>query len=238
MSRFIVGCYPDWRNDFAESAGRLGLELLANGDVRVELCGREYRINSAGVNPSDGLPDDVNYRNVLAYYILSTGRGEPEHSYVPLPRTTGMPDGQKTHDKGILIAPLPREFGDDYSKFQSAARKIGGVLEAASAEGGHCWSFQVLPKIPLRLVFYEADEEFPADIQILFDRSAPRFLAFECLAFLTGCFRKSLIRQGTRAAPTRPQACPEGSCPDTKQFLGGICRISCCRVRKADPSSG
>src|SRR5271169_5936611 len=88
--------------DFAESASRLGLELLANGDVRVDFCGREYRINSAGVNPADGQPADVNSRSVVAYYILSTGRGEPEQSYVPLSRTTGIIDGQKLHDKGVL----------------------------------------------------------------------------------------------------------------------------------------
>jgi hypothetical protein len=188
--------------DFAESAGRLGLELTANGDVTVKFCGREYRINAAGVQPADGQPDDVIYRSVLAYYILSPGRGEPEHSYVPLFRTAGIIDGQKLHDKGILSTPLLREFGDDYDKFQSAAGKIGGVPENSSPDGGHCWTFQVLPKIPLRLVFYEADEEFPADIQILFDRSAPQFLAFECLAFLTGCFSKSLIRAA--AVPAIP----------------------------------
>lgn len=188
------------RCDFAESAGRLGLERLANGDVTVIFCGREYRINSAGVNPVDGEPDDVNSRSVLAYYILSTGRGEPGNSYVPLSRTTGIPDGRKTHDKGILIAPLLREFGDDYGKFQFAAEQLGGVLDDPSPDGGHCWTFAVLPKIPLRLVFYEADEEFPADIQILFDRSAPRFLAFECLAFLTGCFCKSLILAARNAS--------------------------------------
>jgi hypothetical protein len=192
--------------DLAESAGRLGLQLLANGDVAIQFCGREYLINSAGVIPADSQPDDVNFRNVLAYYILSTGSGEPEHSFVPLPRTTGIIDGQKIHDKGMLILPLLREFGGDYDKLQSAAQNIGGVLEDSSPDGGHCWTFQVLPKIPLRLIFYEADDEFPADIQILFDRSAPRFMAFECLAFLTGCFAKSLVRAAGLPAIPLPEA--------------------------------
>jgi hypothetical protein len=106
---------------------------------------------------------------------------------------TGMIEGQKTFDKGMMVKPLLREFGDDYDKFQSAALQLGGVPEGASSDGGQRWIFEVLPKIPVRLVFYQADDEFPADIQMLFDRSALRFMEFECLAFLSGCFTKALI---------------------------------------------
>jgi hypothetical protein len=178
--------------DLAESAQRLGLELLASGEVAAKFCGRRFVISAAGVNPEDGRPVDVNYRSVLSHYILSKGRGEPEHSFLPLGRLTGMIAGQKTFDKGLMEKPLLKEFGGDYAKFRAAARQLGGILEDAS-DGGHRWTFQMLPKIPVRLVFYEADDEFPADIQILLDRAAPRFMEFECLAFLTACFVKALI---------------------------------------------
>jgi hypothetical protein len=42
-------------------------------------------ITSAGIHPADGRPVDVNYCSVLAYYILSKGRGEREHSFLPNP---------------------------------------------------------------------------------------------------------------------------------------------------------
>ena len=186
--------------DLAESAERLGLKALANGGVTAEFCGREYLITSAGVNPTDGEAVDVNNRSVLAHYILSRGSGEPENSFLPLARMTGMIAGQIDHDRGLMVHPLLREFGDDYDKFQSAAFKLGGVFEGSLGGGGRCWSFKVLPKIPVRVVFYEADDEFPADIQIWFDRSALRFMEFECLAFLNGCFAKALITAGGEAS--------------------------------------
>ena len=179
--------------DLAESAGRLGLTVLPDGNVGVDFCGREFRIGPAGVEPADGQPVDVNFRSVLTYYVLSKGHGEPEGSYLPMSRLTGTPQGQKSHERSIMVQPLLREFGNDYGKFQLAAAKLGGVLQPAAQDGGRCWDFRVLPKIPIRLVYYSADDEFPADIQIWFDRSAPRFLSFECLAFLTGCFTHSLI---------------------------------------------
>ena len=182
------------RCDLAESAARLGLDVLPNGDVRANFCGRQYVISATGVDPADGQAVDVNCRSVLAYYILSPGRGEPGQSFLPLTRLTGMIAGQKSFDKGLMVRPLLREFGDDYGKFCSVANQLGGVLDPVATAGGeHCWTFPVLPRIPVRLIFYEADEEFPADIQILFERTATRFLEFECLAFLTGCFTKSLI---------------------------------------------
>jgi hypothetical protein len=179
--------------DLVESARRLGLEVLPSGEVSANFCGRKYLITHTGVTPADDEPVNVNCRSVLAHYILSKGRAEPEHSFLPLSRMTGMPDGQKTFDKGMMVKPLLREFGNDYEAFQSATLRLGGVLENASDNHEHRWTFTVLPKILLRLVYHDADEEFPADIQLLFDRAAPRILEFECLAFLSGCFIHSLI---------------------------------------------
>ena len=36
----------------------------------------------------------------------------------------------------------------------------------------------------MALVFYDADEDFPASARLLFDASAPHFLDLECLAVL------------------------------------------------------
>jgi hypothetical protein len=93
----------------------------------------------------------------------------------------------------LMNAPLEKYFGKDYAKFGEAAAKLGGIEEEAQG-GKHSWKFDVLPKIPLKLVYYEADEDFPAEIQIMLDTTAIRFLEFECLAFLVGCFVRALIK--------------------------------------------
>ena len=199
--RIYSGLLPELsRCNLAESAARLGLKFLPDGEVVAEFCGREYRITNLGVEPTDNQPVNVNYRSVLAHYILSKGSGDAEQSWVPLGRLSGMIDGQKTHDKGMLLQPLIRELGDDYARFQDAARKVGGVAQPDSDDGAHVWTFRALPKIPVRLLFYEADDEFPADIQLFFDRSARRFLEYECLAFLTGCFVDSLLKAARQAS--------------------------------------
>ena len=71
--------------------------------------------------------------------------------------------------------------------------QLGG-LEEESQMGKHLWKFIILPKIPLKIIFYDADEEFPVDIQIMLDKTALQFLEFECLAFMVGCFVRALIK--------------------------------------------
>ncbi len=177
--------------DFRESAQRLGLEY-ANGQIRVRFLMRDYGITLNGVQPLDGQPVNVNNLSVLLYYVLSQGHGEPENLYIPfqsIPRLTG---GLNTLTR-LMNAPLERYFGEDYQKFRDAALRLGG-MEEESGRGKHVWKLYVLPKIPMKIIFYEADEDFSVDIQIMLDNTAIQFLEFECLAFLVGCVVRSLIK--------------------------------------------
>lgn len=182
----LAGC------DFAESAERLGLELTKEGHIRAGFLGREYLVTKEGVKSADGQSTDVNNLSVLLYYVLSRGSGRPKNSFVPLFRLAGMLEG-RSRLSDILNDPLTREFGNDYQRFSAAALKLGGTCENGSVPGRHEWLFLLLPRIPAKVIFHEADEEFPAEIQIMLDVTAPRFLEFECLAFLTGCFVNTMM---------------------------------------------
>jgi hypothetical protein len=186
--------------ELAQNAAHLGLTVTAGGQVTVELFGRPYLVSPSGVEPADGQPAEVNERSLVAIYAMSPGRGEPGSSFVPVFRLYGGVDGG-SFDKMRLHARLLREFGGDYAKFAAAARRLGGVLRPGSPDSGHCWDFRPLPRIPARVVFHEADDEFPADIQVMFDPGALRFLEFECLVVLAGCFANALIRAATGASP-------------------------------------
>ena len=181
----LAGC------DFKASAERLGFEY-AEGKARIRFLTRRYAITREGVEPLDGLPADANTRSVLIYYVLSQGSGEPENVYVlfeNIPRLTGglgMPNR-------LMGRPLEKEFRTDYSQFARAAAAVGGIEEDAPP-GSHFWRFQVLPKIPVRVAFYEADDEFPVGIQIMLDRTSVNFLEFEVLAFMVGCLVRALVR--------------------------------------------
>jgi hypothetical protein len=45
-------------------------------------------------------------------------------------------------------------------------------------------SFIVLPRVPILLLFNEADEDFPAQSSVLFEHRARHYLDMECLAMV------------------------------------------------------
>ncbi|MDR3239249.1 MAG: DUF3786 domain-containing protein [Clostridiales bacterium] len=178
--------------DIAESAKRLGLEFR-DGAARVNFLSREYRIDQNGVTPTDGGPAVfINNRSVLIYYILSEGAGQPSYSFSPLFRLTGMIAGQNAQSNGIMNDPMVKKFSGKVDLLNSALIQLGAV-EQTPEPGSWSWIIHPLPKIPVKIVYYEADDEFPADIDILFDDTAPRFMEFECLAFLCGCLISAVV---------------------------------------------
>ena len=172
--------------DFSEAAGRLGLERAHGGGVYLpSFLGRGYEINAKGVFPADGELETVNVNNlsILAYYVLSHGSGEPKLTFSPLDRLSGMLAGS-FHAVDWMPQPLLLALEGSYEKFCAAAKALGAEPEPEA--GATAWRFWPLPKIPVRVIFYAADEEFPCELKILFDDHSTRFLSFECLAFLQG----------------------------------------------------
>jgi hypothetical protein len=179
--------------DFKESAERLGVKVV-EGNVQIEFLKRVYVITREGAEPLDGQPADANTRSVLIYYLLSKGSGKPENVYVlfeNIPRLTG---GLGSPIR-LMSKSLEREFQTDYDRFARAAAAVGGI-EEATQPGRHDWRFDVLPKIPVKITYYEADDEFPVGIPIMLDRTSVKFLEFEVLAFMVGCLTRALVRQG------------------------------------------
>lgn len=177
--------------DFRESADRLGLEYV-DGAVHACFLGRKYLITKDGVEPLDAQLVNVNNRSVLIYYLLSKGRGEPEGSYIPFESIPRMIGGLNLQSR-LMNTPLERYFAEDYVGFAEAASKLGGIEEETKS-GKHVWRFDILPKLPLILVFYEADEDFPVEIKIMLDKTSLQFMEFECLAFMVGCFVRAMVK--------------------------------------------
>ncbi|UQZ88200.1 hypothetical protein C4J81_02820 [Deltaproteobacteria bacterium Smac51] len=169
--------------NLAAQAPRMGFSLDEEGRVPVRFFERDYLVDNQSVAPVDGRPVGLDHFSVIAHYMMSEGEGELSGEFLPISRLTGIVNtGVSPNDS--LIAPLTEKFGDGYSLFAEAARKIGGVHEGAAPSGGQSWLFTPLPKLPVRIIFFEADEEFEAEVKVLFDSSSCRFVAYECLELL------------------------------------------------------
>jgi len=175
--------------DFDEAAQRLGLTQPVNGIIKTVFLGREYEIAPTGITASDGLPTDPNFRSTLIYYVTSKGNAEPAYAYKLLRSFVSTPLGG--FDVSWQTDPLVRKFGNDYVGFCHALKSIGAVPEKSPKRSEYVWSYRILPKIPMQIIYIEADDEFPCEINLKLDNNADTFMEFEQLAFLCGCFVKA-----------------------------------------------
>ncbi|MDZ4165908.1 MAG: DUF3786 domain-containing protein [Smithellaceae bacterium] len=80
-------------------------------------------------------------------------------------------------------APLVKTFGHAPERFLDLAEKAGGQR---SSLGAVAVTFRPFPRIPITLILWPGDEEFPPDGNILFDASIGDFLGGEDIALLAG----------------------------------------------------
>ncbi|GHU62937.1 hypothetical protein FACS189445_6140 [Spirochaetia bacterium] len=189
--------------DFEDAAKRLGLTQAAPDEVSVEFLGRIYRVNKKGVHlaeqnivwtaKSEGF--DYNLKSVLGYYVLSDANMEPINDFCVITMFSG--GVFREGDGGdIFNNALGRVYGADYQKFCGVAEKLGMVFEENKSNLKYTWRYTMLPKIPIKIIYYVGDEEYPTKLQLLYDKTAILFYKFEPLAVLNGCFVEALAAIG------------------------------------------
>jgi hypothetical protein len=175
----------------ANQAQSMGLKTDAEGRAVVDFLGRQFLADNEGIKSTDGKAVIVDAQSVIAHYLASQGRGELAGEYVPIGRLTGISVSLASPSEN-LAKPLSDKFGDRYDLFKQAAEKLGGRRLGLSPAGAQGWEFG-LPKLPVRVEFFEADDEFAAEIKLMFDQSANRFVSYECLELLTMCLVVELL---------------------------------------------
>lgn len=133
---------------------------------------------------------DVTVQILLLHYLL-TADGTPMGSQWSAFRNLPGGIGYDAAYRGRANNRLARAFGSDQPSFEAAARAMGG--ERLSF-GDASFMFRALPRVWLAVVLNLADDEFPADANVLFDSAASHYLPTEDLAVLAGMLAGLLIK--------------------------------------------
>jgi hypothetical protein len=73
---------------------------------------------------------------------------------------------------------------------------LGMEYEEGNRSRKYTWSCRILPKVPIEIIFYEGDDEFPSKMQILYDKNAIKIYNFEQLSVLHGSIFQALVSIG------------------------------------------
>ena len=142
-------------------------------DYDISLATRSVRLAESFQDPA---PDFYLQLAALNYLIGAkdfplTGEWTSETQFPSGPLFFRGPHQMPTHK-------LEKAFGHNPDGLVSISHSLGGK----KVEGGDCAvEFLFFPRLPLRLILWLADEEFPARIIFLFDRSADQHFKLDGL---------------------------------------------------------
>jgi len=80
--------------------------------------------------------------------------------------------------------PIAVHFEGAMETLEQQCRNLGGEPFATDVLCQLAFRFQALPRVPVVLLFNDADEDFPAQATLLFQKNASAYLDMECLAMV------------------------------------------------------
>ena len=178
-----------------ERAQTLKLEMRSDSIV-IPFFGRQHFISKQGIIDFDGQAPTPAVATVLLNYTLrSTGipPANPEKISFRDFNGAGPLVVSFANNTNHLIAST---FAGRLAALESACKGLGGqpVVDAVSADLSV--EFQALPGVPQYLSFNDRDDDFPAQSNLFFQRSAQRYLNLKSLfvlgTYLAGNLIKSL----------------------------------------------
>ena len=139
-----------------------------------------------------GFPDATG--SVLIHYILKGSRSRPDGQFVTLAELAGPLFKHGSYSSSALERPIIKRFQGRIPELLAAAASVGGRQGGEAGLGAVSLIFDLLPHIPLQLIFYDRDDEFPARATLLYDLNATQMIDFEVLAVLVTVFVQYLTK--------------------------------------------
>lgn len=126
----------------------------------------------------ENAPPPHEYFDLLAmYYLLSTKDISLIGEWISEKDLPGGP----TFFRGPHRIPtdlITEQFNNDLQEFKNRCKKLGGI-QIDMADAAYC--FSITPDIPVVVLYWIGDEDFPAEAKILYDRSVAELLSLDIL---------------------------------------------------------
>ncbi|MGD2272712.1 MAG: DUF3786 domain-containing protein [Desulfobacterales bacterium] len=170
-----------------------GLGLCGADTLRIPFLNRIYRVAYPEFDFVDEAEADkdvpLQEQVLILHYLMAEGAPKPAGKWVAYREIPGAQFYFSAFAKRA-IEPLKNTFGRNPSSLQQAARQLEGVAVKTGDAG---FEFQIFPKVPLQLILWVGDDEFPSEANILFDETIREFLSPEDVAWMAGMLVYRLI---------------------------------------------
>lgn len=168
--------------DFNHVAPRIGAQLT-NGNLAINCLGRDFFISPNGEMTSSCHVNHWLYVPILHYALECQGI-EPKNDWVPFGELPGAAEWSQyfTHRCEESL----RQLTDAHSELVFEIFFLFGA-QVMTATGGadHSLLIMPLPKVPFLINYWQAEDGFPSELNILVDRSAAQNINAHSITLLS-----------------------------------------------------
>jgi hypothetical protein len=172
---------------------RTGFESTGTGRFRVPFLNRVFQIGFPGLDFEDEAEYEaeipIQEQILILHYMGSSALPLSTGNWVSYREIPGASFYFSAFVKRA-IDPLKKVFGQNAAALSRAAEILGGETIDAGDVG---YEFRLFPNLPVRLILWVGDDEFPAEAGIVFDESVKEILSPEDIAWLAGMLVYRLI---------------------------------------------
>jgi hypothetical protein len=169
----------------AKKSGAEVVESEGSFALKLPFIEREVNITMPQGDFNDHHSDreiPIQEKVLILHYLNSATGTKPSNDWITYRE---VPDGSFYYAAFVsrAVNPLKSVFGSKPDVFQKVAPMLKGE---PIPEGDVAFLFTPLPLVPMKLIIWEGDDEFPAEGTILFDRTVSEHLSAEDIAWLSG----------------------------------------------------
>jgi hypothetical protein len=163
-----------------------GFEAVGEDQFAVPFLDRHYRVDYPAFDFTDPSAEDqavpIQEQVLIMHYMMADGGHKASGKWISYREIPGAAFYFASFVKRA-IDPLKKVFGQNPASLETAAARINGK---AIDEGDVGFAFDLFPRVSLRLILWEGDEEFSPEATIVFEDTIGDMLSPEDVAWLSG----------------------------------------------------
>jgi hypothetical protein len=183
------------RVDLKEAADAIGGNYDAEYGsevIRLKMMNKEYEVRKEGLFANDQYCQDSWSKIIIYDYVRRKGNIPLTGDWVSLGHFPNTASHSKAFQKKAE-SKIAEKFNSNMNGLKEHCKELEGVEVQGKVKADYVCGFKLLPRVPMYLCFWEADEEFPASCKLHVDSSAEAYIDIEYLAYLLEWFVKVFV---------------------------------------------
>ncbi len=177
--------------ELADIARRIG-GRMEGAKMRLPYCRGELIVSPKGEIAMEGRGLSRNEQTFIHIHMAMGGNQNPTgrmKSFKEFPNTVSKMTSMKNHVEN----PLGKVFTGRADDLDAACDRAGAINRGgAYSSADRAWEFKIFPKISVVLLFWDARDEFEAQVKLLFDETIVHHLDVESIMFLCEHLKQQL----------------------------------------------